>query len=347
MSSTADHHLLVANPTAQSGRATHWIDEAMATMAARGMSAELLHTQPQGRTITAVAQRLDDGSALHVDVVIYLGGDGTFHEVASGILAARESRPMGMLPSGTANDQGLSFGIRRGEIERNIAVVAAKHVTLLDVGRIHRLKHDGHVAESRYFFDSVGWGMNPDILTIRNKQRAYVSQVPLLRDVYRDKAIYFTASMAKLLESYWTQVKFRAEIVADGKHHVFDGLTDAIVSATPIYAGHWVLDRNAEPDDGLFEFAPIQGRRDWASKALRDLAASPVWQEQLDALGLEHAEGFQASSFEIDLFRPARVQLHAQVDGEEWGVGDKYRIEVIANLLPLITPADFVAPWKA
>ena len=84
----------------------------------------------------------------------------------------------------------------------------------------------------------------------------------------------------------------------------------------------------------------------WASKTLRDLWASPVWQEQLDHFGLSHSEGFSASRFDLDLYRPRNVEIHAQVDGEEWGVGDKYRITVLPNLLPLITPADFVPPWR-
>jgi diacylglycerol kinase family enzyme len=344
-SSLPRHHLLVANPTAQSGRSKRWIAEAVEQLELRGHSVELLYTEPEGRTVASLSQRLD-AQAPPVDVVIYLGGDGTFAEVASGILQAKTPRPLGMLPSGTANDQGLSFGIRRGEIKRNIDIILAHHLTRLDVGRIHRLQAAGLVVDSSYFFDSCGWGIHPDILSTRNRQRIFVNRVPLLRQLYRDKAIYFTASMAKLIESYFSPVKFRAEIQADGATHSFEGLTDAIISSTPIYAGHWVLDRRAKPDDGLFEFAPIQGRRDWASKALRDLAASPIWQEQLDALGLRHAEGFQASHFEIELYRPEKGEIHAQVDGEEWGVGDRYRVEVLPQCLELITPADFVPPWQ-
>jgi diacylglycerol kinase family enzyme len=336
--------LLVANPTAQSGRAARWIEEARAALLQGGLDVEVMHTLPDRGTIAALAARLDRGG---VDVAIYLGGDGTFHEVATGILRAREVVPMGMLPSGTANDQGLSFGIKRGEIERNVEVIAAGHLTMLDVGQIQKLDHDGAVLAESYFYDSCGWGIHPDILLVRNRQRARVSKVPLLRDIYRDQAIYLSASVGKLLESYFSPVKFTCEVVADGVHHRrLTGMTDIIISGTPIYAGHWVLDRHAEADDGKFELVPMQGRRDWASKALRDLAASPIWQEQLDHLGLTHSQGFSAQRFELDFFRPEKVELTAQVDGEEWGSGDRYRVEVLPNRLPLITPADFVPPWK-
>ncbi len=336
-------YLLVANPTAQSGRAMRWIAEARAAMDARGMHNELMPTEPEGRTIRAVQQRIDAGG---VDVVVYLGGDGTFAEVAKGILAARAPLPLGMLPAGTANDQGLSFGVVRGDIARNVAVIADGHITMLDVGRVERCDHDGAVTHSSLFFDSCGWGMNPDILATRNRHRAAVARVPLLRDIYRDKLIYVSASLGKLLESYVEPVKFACEVVADGARHELGGMTDVIISATPVYAGHWVLDRRAEPDDGKFELVPMQGRRDWASKALRDLTASPIWQEQLDTLGLTHSQGFSASSFELSFYRPEKGELRAQVDGEEWHTGDTYRVTVLPRLLPLITPRDFVPPWR-
>lgn len=336
-------YLLVANPTAQSGRAQRWIDEALDVMRARGMHTELMPTAPARRTIALVRERLDAGG---VDVAVYLGGDGTFHEVACGILAARHRVPLGMLPAGTANDQGLSFGIQRGDVERNVGIIIAGHITQLDVGWVEQLEHDGRVARESYFFDSCGWGIHSDILALRNRQRSVVSRIPILRDLYRDKLIYISASVAKLLETYVEAVKFRCEVVADGVKHELTGLTDIVISATPVYAGHWVLDRRAEPDDGKFELVPMQGRRDWASKALRDLAASPIWQEQLDELGLTHSEGFSASELLVDLYRPEKGEVHAQVDGEEWGSGDRYRVKVLPNMLPLITPSDFVPPWK-
>jgi diacylglycerol kinase family enzyme len=337
-------HLLVANPTAQSGRAKKWIDQTLTAMAQCGLDAELMHTLPDGRTVHAVTERLDDDDG--IDVVVYLGGDGTFHEVATGVLAAKRLRPLGMQPAGTANDQGLSFGIKRGDIVRNVNVIAEGYQTQLDVGRVERLNIDGQVDKQSYFFDSCGWGLNPDILALRNRQRRRVAKVPLLREIYRDKAIYIASSMGKLLESYVAPIKFACDIQVDGVRHELTGLTDIIISGTPIYAGHWVLDRHAEPDDGKFELATMQGRRDWASKTLRDLAASPIWQEQLDHLGLSHSENYAASTFELDFYRPEKGEVSAQVDGEEWGHGDRYRVEVLPGRLPLITPEEFEPPWK-
>src|ERR1700722_2273535 len=103
-------HLLVGNPTAQSGRNSERIERALDLLRRAGAPAELLPTLPDGKTIGAVREALDSGG---VRVVIAMGGDGTFREVAAGLLAsqARTDVALGMLPTGTANDQGKSFGL--------------------------------------------------------------------------------------------------------------------------------------------------------------------------------------------------------------------------------------------
>ena len=65
---------------------------------------------PRAATIDRVREAIDDDGAR---VVIYMGGDGTFAEVAKGIFASQHAArvAMGMLPTGTANDQGKSFGL--------------------------------------------------------------------------------------------------------------------------------------------------------------------------------------------------------------------------------------------
>jgi diacylglycerol kinase family enzyme len=87
----------------------------MTGLAEARLEPEFFSTLPGGATVAALAQRLEPGDVARV---IYLGGDGTFAETAKGIILAREQYgvdvPMGMLPMGTANDQGRSFGVHSG-----------------------------------------------------------------------------------------------------------------------------------------------------------------------------------------------------------------------------------------
>lgn len=337
--------LLVGNPTAQSGKAAGHIDRALELLAHRGIDAKLLPTQPEGRTVRLVTAAVDRES---VDLVIYLGGDGTFNEVARGMLAAERSVPLGMLPMGTANNQGRSLGVRPGPsaIESNVDIILAGHIVELDAGRLEALDDSGEPRGAVLFFDSVGWGMQPEVLQQRNRDRTAISKIPILREIYRDQAIYAGATLERFIASFQEPTKFDAVIVSEGETHRYDGLTDLIVSGTPIYAGEWVVDRFAEPDDGKFELMPMQGRRDWASKALRDLRILPLFQEDLDVIGVTHAVGYSAGDFDVSFSRPDRELIATQVDGEEWKSGKRFRVTVLPNELPVIAPEGFVPPWR-
>jgi len=341
----AEKTLLVGNPTAQSGRNESRIQNVLDRLAARGVTTDFLATQPKGRTVETLRIRLDETS---YTCVVYMGGDGTFAEVAKGILAAGEAVPMGMLPSGTANDQGKSFGISSNPdtLERNLDVIANRHLTYLDVGRIHRYDDSGEPTDSDLFFDSAGFGMAPDILSVRNRDRERVGKIPLLRELYRDKLVYVGAALNRYLASWLEPTKFAAEIDCDGVIHHYDGLTDLIVKGTPVYAGSWILDRDSEPDDGIFEVIPIRGRREWFSKAIRDLAVFPLTQDDLDQVGITHSQGLSGHTFEIRLERPGRELVPSQIDGESWEPGKVFQIEVFHGRLPLITPKSWCPPWK-
>jgi diacylglycerol kinase family enzyme len=104
--------VLVANPTAHSGKAADWIRIARELLDEVHVPHRFVATEPEGRTIDRVRELIDDDG---VRVVMYMGGDGTFAEVAKGIFASRHAHEvaMDMLPTGTANDQGKSFGPRR------------------------------------------------------------------------------------------------------------------------------------------------------------------------------------------------------------------------------------------
>jgi diacylglycerol kinase family enzyme len=333
-------HLLVANPTAQSGKNAERIARAREQLARAGVVCDLLPTLPEGRTIDAVRAALDGGAHR---VVIAMGGDGTFREVAAGLLAStrREDVALGMLPTGTANDQGRSFGLEATDaaLERNLHVVVAGHETRLDAGRIQAQGADGRVVADTAFFDSAGWGISARVLAARNEDRRAVAEMDVVRDLYRDQLVYAGALLRVFLESYVADDKFDAVVVADGARHELTGLTDLVVKATRVYGGAWVFDRTSRHDDGLFEVVPFRGKRDWTSKAIVDLDGSPLTEEMLNAIGIEHSRPFRAARLDVTFRRPAGVVHAAQIDGEEWVASDRVTIEVLPRAIRLVVPA--------
>jgi len=335
--------LLVGNPTAQSGKNAERIEEARRLLLAAGLAHDFVSTAPGGATVGKVAEALRTG---RYHTAIYMGGDGTFAEVAKGIIASgrAEEVRLAMLPTGTANDQGKSFGLssEESELPRNVEVIVAGRETRLDAGRLQGFDDAGVCVADDLFFDSAGWGISPRVLAVRNEDRKLISGVPVLRDLWRDQLVYVGALFRTFLASYVDDDKFDATVEADERTVLYPGLTDLIIKGTRIYGGAWVFDHESRPDDGKFEVVPFTGKRDWISKAIIHLDESGAVKEGLESMGLSHSEGLSARVIEVSL-RPAAggLPLKAQIDGEEFPATARARIEVLPRVLRLIVPERF------
>jgi diacylglycerol kinase family enzyme len=297
-------------------------------------------TEPDGRTVELVRKAIDEGGARRV---VYMGGDGTFADVAKGVLYSSHAREtvMGMLPMGTANDQGKSFGLRAGPsaIEANVKVIREERVICIDVGRFRTFDAEGNEQRADLFFDNASIGFGAAVLATRNRDRNSVASIPLVREVYRDQLVYAGALLQNALKSYATSMKFTLEVSVDGVPHRYEGLLDVIFNNTSVFGGEWVLDPNAMADDGLFEMMPIGGRRDLTAKLISTLRSNPLDDETLRQLGVEHAKPIVGKSFDLSIHRPQFSNPPpVQLDGEEFGFGDRFRIDVLGQALPLIVP---------
>jgi diacylglycerol kinase family enzyme len=333
--------LLVGNPTAQSGKNAERIDRARAWLGAHGARCDFVATLPHGKTIDLVKDAVDAGK--HATIV-YMGGDGTFREVGAGILASarRDDVKMGMLPTGTANDQGRSFGLEAGEdaLEKNLEVVLAGKETRLDAGRLTRAGA-GEPPAKALFFDSAGWGISARVLRTRNEDRRAIEPIEPLKAIYRDQLVYAGALLRVFLESYVVSDTFTVHAIADGRAVEIDGVTDLIVKGTRVYGGAWVFDRASRHDDGEFEVVPFRGKLDWTSKAIVDLDGNPLSEEVLNSVGIEHTKPFRAAKLELRFTMPqGGAPLMGQIDGEELGADPRetVTIDVWKQALRLIVP---------
>jgi diacylglycerol kinase family enzyme len=330
-------YLLVGNPSAQSGRNADRIDEARRVMDRLGMRHDFLATRPGGLTVQDVSRALRGGA---YQVVISMGGDGTFHEVAKGLLASGSDVPMGMLPTGTANDQGRSFGLSssRDELERNVATIAAGHLAPCDAGRVTAFDLMDQPLGTNWFFDSIGWGISARTLRMRNEDRQLVAGVPILREVYRDQLVYAGALLRSFLASYIDEQKFEVEVETDDGRTLFlDGLTDLVIKNTRIYAGAWVLDPTSLPDDGEMELVPFRGRQEWIARAIATLDGLPV-KPPVESVK-ELSPVVRARRFELRIHdRPMGEPVEAQLDGEEWVTAARWQVETVRHAIRLVVP---------
>jgi len=337
-------HVLVGNPTAQSGKNAERIERARELLDQQGTRHRFLPTAPQGGTVDLVRRTLEEDTAL--TTAIYMGGDGTFAEVAKGILRSTRANDvrLAMLPTGTANDQGKSFGLEASEdaLPRNVAVIGNGAETRLDVGRIRALGTSGKIEREDLFFDSAGWGISPRVLSVRNEDRRAIEAIPIVRDIYRDHLVYAGALFRTFLESYVEDDKFDVRLEIDGKTLDWTGLSDLVVKGTRVYGGLWVFDPNAKHDDGQFEVVPFAGKRDWVSKAIVHLDSTATTADALSMIGVTHSEGARGARIVLSFRRKNdALPLAAQIDGEEFAVSSRVEIEVLRRALRIVVPDAF------
>ncbi len=335
--------LLVGNPTSRSGKAAQRIEEARRLLNEKDLHHEFRATLPDGGTVDLVAEAIEkDG----FKTVVYLGGDGTFNEVAKGIYKtglAKEVR-LGMLPSGTANDQGKSFGISSlaRALEENVDVIKTGFTTFMDVGEVIAYTDDGAVSARDLFFDSVGWGLSAAILAFRNKELKIVKNMPVWREMYRDQMVYLRAAMHQLAINWVTRDRFAAEIIVDGVPHNFDRLSDLVISNTALYAGEWLVDPESQHDDGMFEVVPFTGTRDWTSKLIIQHKKNPLTEELLNKIGVSQSPTLRGGNIQIQILRPEKDQrLPAQLDGDEFPQSDHFEVNVYKKHLRVIVPEKY------
>lgn len=335
----ASTHILVANPSAQSGRNAARIDRALRAFETHGIHAELLPTLPEGQTIAAVREALDNGVC---QCVVSMGGDGTLREVAQALYESgrKDDVTLAMLPAGTANNHGRSFGLSLEDkaLEHNVAIVAQGHETRLDLGRLVLLIATGQTVAQAIFVDSVGFGIGARVIARRHAERRRFGEETLLGKVYRDLRVYTVATV----QSLWLAEErdaFGVTMEVDGETSTFPHLTELLIKGTRVYAGSWVVDRNSQHDDGLFEMVAYENNRLWVPKGLLAVVDNAKFEQAVDAMGLHVPASARGSKWTMRFHPSGGLSLPAvQVDGELFPSADRAEIEVIPRAVRLVVP---------
>lgn len=136
--------LFIVNPIAGT-RSKKDIFQLIHAVAAEGVfDVEICQTRAQGDA-TRLARESD------ADVVVAVGGDGTVHEVAQGMLGSRKS--LGILPCGSGDGLALHLGISRNP-KYALQVIQEGRSEPMDCGTIN-----GQQA----FFCTAGVGLDADV----------------------------------------------------------------------------------------------------------------------------------------------------------------------------------------
>jgi YegS/Rv2252/BmrU family lipid kinase len=186
---TAAH--VIVNPAAGRGAAGRAADRVTRAFRERGWEVTLSRTDAPGHAVTLATAAARDGAA----TVIAVGGDGTVHEVANGILAAGADAALGVVPIGSGDDFAKLVGTYRMTPEAAVARVTTSRRRRFDVGRV----------AGEYFVNTMGFGFGPTTVRHRNAMtqlKGFLSYlVPIVRTFATFRAPCFAVEAAEHSET--------------------------------------------------------------------------------------------------------------------------------------------------
>ena len=123
--------LLLMNPRSGKMRANRVLADIIGILNRGGYDVTAHMTFARGDATAVASQR-----ASEFDVILCVGGDGTFNEVASGLVLADSHTPIAYIPAGSTNDFATSLGLSKTLLQAAQDVVDGKPCAL-DIGKFN------------------------------------------------------------------------------------------------------------------------------------------------------------------------------------------------------------------
>ena len=121
--------LLIMNPAAGTKKANPHLPEILSIFGRAGYACLTFMTQKRGDGTVLAAHYAKD-----VDLIVCIGGDGTFNEVISGVVKAGAQTPIGYIPAGSTNDFAASLNLSKHVLQAAQDIVDGRQMAF-DVGR--------------------------------------------------------------------------------------------------------------------------------------------------------------------------------------------------------------------
>ena len=147
--------LVIVNPRSGGGRAGRTFDDVRAVIERRLGPVDVAFTRQPAHAIALAREAAENGTAL----LIAVGGDGTLHEVANGVLDAGvgDRTAVGYVGQGTGGDFRRTLGIEH-RLDAYVESIASGRTLAVDAGKLRFLARDGAHA-TRWFVNILSAGM--------------------------------------------------------------------------------------------------------------------------------------------------------------------------------------------
>lgn len=263
--------LLLSNPHSRRGAST--VTHVIEPLNAAGIEVKPLQTKNASDISDAIL-----ANAAYAHGIIVAGGDGTMNAAAEALVKTK--LPLGVLPSGTANDLARTLGIPE-DPRKAAAIIASGHTRRIDLGS----------ANGHYFFNVASIGLAADLagkLTKQGKKRF-------------GRLSYAIAAFKVLMEAR----PFTAEIVNKGEVTRVKTLQVGIGNGR-FYGGGMAVESSALINDGHLDLYSLEIDEVWKLALLMRkfrLGQHGLWEE---------VRTQRCTEFEVNTRKPQPVNL----DGE-------------------------------
>ena len=221
---------VIINPAAGSGRSAHAWPDAIVALREAGLDPDFVLTEGPSQATALAQEAARDG----VDLVVAVGGDGTAHEVANGLLRQPQPPPLGLIQTGTGSDLSRVLQLPRG-VAAQARLLAQASPLSLDVGWCEYQGPEGRERRAFLIIGCVG-------LSARVVRRA-AGWKPLGRSL-----TYFLVALTE----WWSAQGVQTVATLDGATERLS-IVDLQVLNVPWAGGGMYLAPGANPQDGWLE----------------------------------------------------------------------------------------------
>lgn len=157
-------HFVIFNPASGRGRGRRRIETYRALLRSTLSHVEFATTSRAGEERELAGRAAREG----YDVVVAVGGDGTWSNVADGLMASgRQDVALGVLPSGTGNDFGRNLGFDPRDPAEAVAALGRGTLRRVDVGHVvtpSAADRSPDQWETRHFLNVAGFGFDVSVI---------------------------------------------------------------------------------------------------------------------------------------------------------------------------------------
>jgi diacylglycerol kinase (ATP) len=191
----ARRHFVIFNPASGRGRGARRISVYRRLLEEQLERVDFATTTSPGEEGDLATRACAEG----YDVVVAVGGDGTWSNVGDRVVASgRDDVALGILPNGTGNDFGRNLGFSPSDPVAAVRILAEGHIRSVDVGRVETLsaaEHSPDLMEPCHFLNLVGFGFDIAVIDAARGARflkgELLYKITALQQLFRFPGIHF------------------------------------------------------------------------------------------------------------------------------------------------------------